>query len=157
MFSTYAAVSSYFVRALPYPQGRHTHLRCRLGMLHVDKIIRRLSYRPPALTRYLDHLATSSFRHNVSVALRAIARRTFFGSCATLTSSVVNITILMALQGEPGWICMICCNADSEFPSPFLAHPLFRPRTPLGLLSRQPHLPKWCPHPPSHRPPVPLS
>ncbi|KAH7394633.1 hypothetical protein BKA66DRAFT_282433 [Pyrenochaeta sp. MPI-SDFR-AT-0127] len=63
----------------------------------------------------LPILKTSSFRHNVSAALRAIALRTFFGSCATLTSSVVNITILMALQGEPGWICMMCCNADILF------------------------------------------
>ncbi|KAK7184371.1 hypothetical protein PSPO01_09405 [Paraphaeosphaeria sporulosa] len=63
----------------------------------------------------LPVLKTSSFRHNISVALRAIARRTFLCSCATLTSSVVNITILMALQGEPGWICMMCCNADILF------------------------------------------
>ncbi|KAF2191896.1 hypothetical protein K469DRAFT_655092 [Zopfia rhizophila CBS 207.26] len=63
----------------------------------------------------LPILKTYSFRHNVNAALRAIALRTFFGSCATLTSSVVNITILMVLQGEPGWICMMCCNADILF------------------------------------------
>lgn len=55
-----------------------------------------------------------SYRHNVNGALRAIALRTFVGSCATLTSSVVNITVLMVLEGEPGWICMMCCNADSK-------------------------------------------
>ena len=55
-----------------------------------------------------------SYRHSVNGALRAIALRTFVGSCATLTSSVVNITVLMVLEGEPGWICMMCCNADSK-------------------------------------------
>ncbi|XTI95342.1 hypothetical protein V2W45_1016071 [Cenococcum geophilum] len=56
-----------------------------------------------------------SYRHNVNAALRAVALRTFIGSCATLTSSVVNITVLMVLEGEPAWICMMCCNADILF------------------------------------------
>ncbi|OCL06506.1 hypothetical protein AOQ84DRAFT_75607 [Glonium stellatum] len=56
-----------------------------------------------------------SCRQNVNAALRAVALRTFIGSCATLTSSVVNITVLMVLEGEPGWICMMCCNADILF------------------------------------------
>lgn len=56
-----------------------------------------------------------SYRHRVNAALRAVALRTFIGSCATLTSSVVNITVLMVLEGEPGWICMMCCNADILF------------------------------------------
>jgi len=56
-----------------------------------------------------------SYRHNVNAALRAVALRTFIGSCATLTSSVVNITVLLVLEGEPGWICMMCCNADILF------------------------------------------
>lgn len=44
-----------------------------------------------------------------------MAFRTFIGSCATLTSSVVNLTVLMILKGEPGWICLMCCNADILF------------------------------------------
>jgi len=55
-----------------------------------------------------------SHRRSVNAALRAVALRTFIGSCATLTSSVVNITVLMVLEGEPGWICMMFCNADSK-------------------------------------------
>lgn len=46
-----------------------------------------------------------------------MALRTFIGSCATLTSSVVNLTVLMVLNGEPGWICLMCCNADSKLRS----------------------------------------
>lgn len=44
-----------------------------------------------------------------------MAYRSFVGSCATLVSSVVNLTVLMVLQGEPGWICLMCCNADILF------------------------------------------
>jgi hypothetical protein len=29
-------------------------------------------------------------------------------------SSVINITVLMVLDGEPGWVCMMCCNSDSR-------------------------------------------
>ncbi|KAI0156069.1 hypothetical protein BJ166DRAFT_350269 [Pestalotiopsis sp. NC0098] len=47
--------------------------------------------------------------------LRAIAIRTFFGACATTVSSVVNLTVLMSLNGEPGWVCLLCCNCDILF------------------------------------------
>ncbi|EKG19309.1 hypothetical protein MPH_03172 [Macrophomina phaseolina MS6] len=56
-----------------------------------------------------------SYQHNTNKALRIMALRTFIGSCATLTSSVVNLTVLMILKGEPGWICLMCCNADILF------------------------------------------
>ncbi|KAF2799509.1 hypothetical protein K505DRAFT_294507 [Melanomma pulvis-pyrius CBS 109.77] len=56
-----------------------------------------------------------SYQHNKNTALHIIAFRSFVGSCATLISSVVNLTILMALKGEPGWICLMCCNADILF------------------------------------------
>jgi hypothetical protein len=44
-----------------------------------------------------------------------MAKRSLIGSLATLTTSVVNLTILMVLKGEPGWICLMCCNADILF------------------------------------------
>ncbi|KAL5413028.1 hypothetical protein PMIN03_003956 [Paraphaeosphaeria minitans] len=56
-----------------------------------------------------------SYQHGTNRALRTMAFRSFVGSCATLTSSVVNLTILMVLKGEPGWICLMCCNADILF------------------------------------------
>jgi len=56
-----------------------------------------------------------SYQNNTNLTLRKMALRTFFGSCATLTSSVVNLTVLMVLNGEPGWICLMCCNADILF------------------------------------------
>lgn len=46
--------------------------------------------------------------------LRTMAVRTFIGSCVTLASSVSNITVMAALDGEPGWICLMLCNLDSE-------------------------------------------
>ena len=32
----------------------------------------------------------------------------------TLGSSVANLLTITILKGEPGWICLICCNSDSE-------------------------------------------
>ncbi|KAI3586906.1 hypothetical protein IWW34DRAFT_203311 [Fusarium oxysporum f. sp. albedinis] len=47
--------------------------------------------------------------------LRSVAFRTFVGACCTLTSSIVNLTVLMVLNGEPGWVCLMCCNSDVLF------------------------------------------
>ena len=99
--------------------GVHTkhELQVYLTLLFIlpirSKYIRSFLLVQESLT-FLIVLELYSYRHSVNGALRAIALRTFVGSCATLTSSVVNITVLMVLEGEPGWICMMCCNADSK-------------------------------------------
>ncbi|KAH7095076.1 hypothetical protein FB567DRAFT_20009 [Paraphoma chrysanthemicola] len=56
-----------------------------------------------------------SYKSNTNPALNRMAFRSFVGSCATLTTSVVNLTVLMVLKGEPGWICLMVCNADILF------------------------------------------
>lgn len=60
-----------------------------------------------------------SYRNNSSSkaksTLHTIALRSFVGSLGTLTSSVVNLTVLMVLKGEAAWICLMCCNADVLF------------------------------------------
>jgi len=78
-----------------------------------------------------------------------VALRTFVGSICTLASSIVNLSVLMALEGEPGWVCLMCCNSDSKkisfstphfrflrfsFPNP--ASPLQRHRHPMGNIPR---------------------
>ncbi|KAF6842319.1 hypothetical protein CMUS01_03210 [Colletotrichum musicola] len=50
-----------------------------------------------------------------NVRLRTVALRTFIGALCTLTSSIVNLTVLMVLNGEPGWVCLMCCNSDILF------------------------------------------
>ncbi|EME79176.1 uncharacterized protein MYCFIDRAFT_79705 [Pseudocercospora fijiensis CIRAD86] len=55
-----------------------------------------------------------SYRHGTG-KMRSLALRTFVGSCVTLASSVVNLTVLMAVGGEPGWLCLMLCNADILF------------------------------------------
>ncbi|QBZ60315.1 hypothetical protein PoMZ_07255 [Pyricularia oryzae] len=50
-----------------------------------------------------------------NVKLRTVAVRTFIGACCTLASSIVNLTVLMVLNGEPGWVCLMCCNSDILF------------------------------------------
>ncbi|KAG5788815.1 hypothetical protein H9Q69_012120 [Fusarium xylarioides] len=47
--------------------------------------------------------------------LRSVAFRTFVGACCTLTSSIVNLTVLMVLDGEPGWVCLMCCNSNGMY------------------------------------------
>lgn len=56
-----------------------------------------------------------SYKNSPNSALRTITLRSFVGSLATLTSSVVNLTVLMILKGEAAWICLMCCNADVLF------------------------------------------
>ncbi|KUJ12278.1 uncharacterized protein LY89DRAFT_204578 [Mollisia scopiformis] len=56
-----------------------------------------------------------SYKNNRNSQARTVALRTFIGSCCTLTSSVVNLTVVMVLNGEPGWICLMCCNIDILF------------------------------------------
>ncbi|KOS22964.1 hypothetical protein ESCO_003615 [Escovopsis weberi] len=60
-----------------------------------------------------------SFKHmprsKANVRLRMVAMRTFVGSLCTTTSSVVNLAVLSALKGEPGWVCLMCCNSDILF------------------------------------------
>jgi len=56
-----------------------------------------------------------SFRNKLNLALRRTALHAFIGSCVTLTSSVANLLTIMILKGEPGYICLMCCNADILF------------------------------------------
>jgi len=66
--------------------------------------------------------------------LQSLIKRTFVGSCLTMASTVVcvssitwflagvwliyfrNLSVLMAVNGEPAWLCLICCKADSMQP-----------------------------------------
>ncbi|KYK58893.1 hypothetical protein DCS_00020 [Drechmeria coniospora] len=54
-------------------------------------------------------------RSPANMRLRKTAFRTFFGALFTLISSVVNLTVLMAMGGQPGWVCLMCCNGDILF------------------------------------------
>ncbi|KAM0329129.1 hypothetical protein ACHAQA_004425 [Verticillium albo-atrum] len=50
-----------------------------------------------------------------NIRLRTLAMRTFVGALCTTVSSIINLTVLMALNGEPGWVCLMCCNSDILF------------------------------------------
>ncbi|KAK2599603.1 hypothetical protein N8I77_011343 [Diaporthe amygdali] len=54
-------------------------------------------------------------RTPANIRLRKLAKKTFIGSCCTLASSVTNLTVLMALNGEESWLCLMCCNSDILF------------------------------------------
>jgi hypothetical protein len=56
-----------------------------------------------------------TYKNSPNSVLRTITLRSFVGSLATLSSSVVNLTVLMVLKGEAAWVCLMCCNADVLF------------------------------------------
>ncbi|KAL7781962.1 hypothetical protein V8C43DRAFT_327507 [Trichoderma afarasin] len=58
---------------------------------------------------------TNMARTRANIRLRMVAFRTFCGAVCTLVSSIVNLSVLMALNGEPGWVCLMCCNCDILF------------------------------------------
>jgi len=92
---------------------------CRIGMKRVAMIP--LIAFDILVNVYLTSLfliplrALYSYKNDRNSQARTVALRTFIGSCCTLTSSVVNLTVVMVLNGEPGWICLMCCNIDIFF------------------------------------------
>ncbi|KAK8059009.1 hypothetical protein PG994_009457 [Apiospora phragmitis] len=50
--------------------------------------------------------------HSASARLRRLATKSLIGSCVTLTSSGSNLIALLVLNGEPAWLCLICCKVD---------------------------------------------
>ncbi|PHH65107.1 hypothetical protein CDD81_3238 [Ophiocordyceps australis] len=54
-------------------------------------------------------------RSPANIRLRTIAFRTFCGAVFTLVSSIINLSVLLALNGEPGWVCLMSCNCDILF------------------------------------------
>lgn len=47
--------------------------------------------------------------------LRELVRRTFIGAVTSTITCVLNITIMMVLDGEPGWVCLMSCNLDRKY------------------------------------------
>lgn len=68
-----------------------------------------------SVTSLLTKIELYSYRNTANPKLNRMAFRSLVGSLATLTTSVANLTVLMVLRGEPGWICLMCCNADILF------------------------------------------
>ncbi|KAI4760196.1 hypothetical protein E4T51_06765 [Aureobasidium sp. EXF-12344] len=56
-----------------------------------------------------------TFKQGTKSSMRILVVRTFVGSCATLLMSVVNLSVLTILDGEPGYICLCLCNLDILF------------------------------------------
>ncbi|KAF7532922.1 hypothetical protein G7054_g7550 [Neopestalotiopsis clavispora] len=46
--------------------------------------------------------------------LRDLVKRTFIGAVTSTLTCVLNVAIMMALNGEPGWICLLSCNLDRK-------------------------------------------
>ncbi|KAI8960617.1 hypothetical protein F5Y11DRAFT_358341 [Daldinia sp. FL1419] len=63
---------------------------------------------------HIYSLQTSSQAPASSPSVQRAAIRPFVGALCTTASSIVNLVVLMVLNGEPGWIFLACCNADSD-------------------------------------------
>ncbi|KAH8684774.1 hypothetical protein BGZ60DRAFT_427121 [Tricladium varicosporioides] len=115
LFNTFGMlVLNFYFRFAVYENGY-----CRIGMKKVAMIP--LIAFDILVNVYLTSLflipirGLYSYKNNRSSQVRTVAMRTFLGSLATLVSSVVNLTVVMVLDGEPGWICLMCCNIDILF------------------------------------------
>lgn len=62
---------------------------------------------------HCEELYSFRNKNTLNSPIRTVAVRTFIGSCATLSASVINISVLVALEKEPAWMCLMMCNADS--------------------------------------------
>ncbi|KAF4302018.1 hypothetical protein GTA08_BOTSDO10329 [Botryosphaeria dothidea] len=121
MFNICAAMGPYGVLAILNIIWRFSHVKdgtCIIGM--EKKALMPLIIFDVAVNVYLTALFIVPLRRlysykNKDNNVRTMAFRTFIGSCATLTSSVANLTLLMLLDGEPAWICFITCNAEILF------------------------------------------
>ncbi|KAL2265664.1 hypothetical protein VTJ83DRAFT_6764 [Remersonia thermophila] len=47
--------------------------------------------------------------------LKTMALRTFIACICALTSGIVNLSVLVAMDGEPGWVCLMSCTGDILF------------------------------------------
>ncbi|KAK8073480.1 hypothetical protein PG994_004379 [Apiospora phragmitis] len=47
--------------------------------------------------------------------LLRVAKKSFVGCCLALSSSIANLLALMLLDGEPTWLCLLCCKIDVLF------------------------------------------
>lgn len=56
-----------------------------------------------------------SYKNKATSKLRTMAVKTFVGVCFILSTSVANLTILMSLNGEEGWIYLLICTSDGMF------------------------------------------
>ncbi|KAL1640400.1 hypothetical protein SLS58_006898 [Diplodia intermedia] len=122
MFNICGAMGPYGVLAILNIVWRFSHVKngtCVIGM--EKKALMPLIIFDVAVNVYLTTLfivplrQLYSYKTSQTGTLHTMAVRTFFGSCATLTSSIANLTLLMVLDGEPAWVCFLSCNAEILF------------------------------------------
>ncbi|KAF1349666.1 hypothetical protein BDV97DRAFT_172743 [Delphinella strobiligena] len=53
-----------------------------------------------------------SYKYRTNSAIRSMALRTFIGCFITLVSTFTNLTLVIAINGERGWLCLTLCLCD---------------------------------------------
>ncbi|KAK8855853.1 hypothetical protein PGQ11_011765 [Apiospora arundinis] len=100
-------------RALVIPVAFDVFVSIYLSVLFIIPLMKRTWNVQFALRGRTMSLGTQAMRlHPVSARLKKLATKSLIGSCVTLTSSGSNLIALLVLDGEPAWLCLICCKTD---------------------------------------------
>lgn len=67
--------------------------------------------KPPSTNSGASYLCRRSMHFGQQHCVRLPKSRV-----VSLLTDPRNLSVLMALDGEPGWVCLMCCNCDSEVP-----------------------------------------
>ncbi|KAF4944849.1 hypothetical protein FSARC_14564 [Fusarium sarcochroum] len=127
LFNSFGMISIFLVVVVlnfVYRYSRIENGQCIIGMrnisllplLLVDVVINiylTILFLLPLKSLY--SFSKSLPKSQTHLRLRNAALRTFVGSCCTLLSSVANMTLIIYMGGEPGWMCLMCCNIDILF------------------------------------------
>ncbi|KAH8662489.1 hypothetical protein BX600DRAFT_551241 [Xylariales sp. PMI_506] len=69
----------------------------------------------PLSLKSIRTLSLGFAQTTTSKRLKRLVVRSFVGSLLTLASTVTNLTVSMAYNGEPAWLCLLCCKSDIIF------------------------------------------
>jgi hypothetical protein len=56
-----------------------------------------------------------SYKTHTSPQLKQMTARCVIGTLGTLASTGANLFAISSLDGEPAWLCLLCCNLDRKF------------------------------------------
>lgn len=55
-----------------------------------------------------------SFKQGTKNVIRTMAVRTLIGCFGSLMATIANMTLMLVLNGERGWLCLMTCTTDGE-------------------------------------------
>ncbi|KAI0016545.1 hypothetical protein F4780DRAFT_783159 [Xylariomycetidae sp. FL0641] len=83
--------------------------------LFLRPIIQSHSFNMKSLAEGRKPWSRNRHQSAIDAKLHALTIRTFVGTCCTLLSSLANLVGQMVFDGQPYWLCLLCCEADILF------------------------------------------